>query len=94
MRSCAKELGIYIYPKLRFRNATDGLIPLRKHYPTAMIGSVDEYKWPTNYHWPTDLPDRVDYGSVGDAARLCQEVARRLVMDGIPAGAAAARARA
>jgi hypothetical protein len=89
IKSCAEELGIYIYPNLRFRNATDGLIALRRRYPTAMIGSVDKYKSPTNYHWPTDVPDRVDYGSVADAARLCQEVARRLVMDAAPAEAAA-----
>jgi peptidase M28-like protein len=84
IKGCAKDLGIYIYPNLRLRNATDGLIPLRRRYPTATIGSVDKYKAPTNYHWPTDVPDRVDYGSVGDAARLCQEVARRLVLDGTP----------
>lgn len=85
IKACARDLGIYIYPNLRFRNATDGLIPLRRRYRAAMIGSVDKYKTPTNYHWPTDVPERVDYGSVADAARLCQEVARRLVLDGVPA---------
>ena len=33
---------------------------------------------PTNYHWPTDTPDRVDYGTVADAARLARAVARRI----------------
>jgi hypothetical protein len=88
IKGCAKDLGIYIYPNLRLRNATDGLIALRQRYPTAMLGSVDEYKTPTNYHWPTDVADRVDYRTVADAARLCREVARRLVMDGAPEGSA------
>ena len=41
-------------PNLRLRNATDGLIALRAGYPTVTLGSVDEFKIPTNYHWPTD----------------------------------------
>ena len=35
-----------------------------------MFGSVDDFKLPTNYHWPTDTPDNVDYGTVADCARL------------------------
>ena len=33
-------------PGLRLRNATDGLIPLRAGYPTAVLGSVDQYNLP------------------------------------------------
>ena len=57
-------------PNLRLRNATDGLVALRAGYPTVTFGSVDEFKIPTNYHWPTDTADRVDYGTVSDCARL------------------------
>jgi hypothetical protein len=74
----AGELGIPLMGGLRFRNATDGLIPLKRGYRTAMIGSCDEFKIPPNYHWPTDTPDRVDYGSVADTARLCRHVIERL----------------
>ncbi len=56
----AARLDIELVPDLRFRNATDGVIPLRRGYPTVALGSVDEFKIPTNYHWPTDTADRVD----------------------------------
>jgi len=49
------------------RNATDGLIALRRGYPTVMLGSVNRYKLPDNYHWPTDTADNVDYSTVTDA---------------------------
>jgi hypothetical protein len=43
-----------------------------------MIGSVDEFKVPANYHWPTDVPENVDYGSLADAARLSLRLLERL----------------
>ncbi len=70
----ARELDIELLGNLRLRNATDGLIALRAGYPTITFGSVDEFKIPTNYHWPTDTPDRVDYGTVADMARLAREL--------------------
>jgi hypothetical protein len=78
VKSCAEELGIYIWPNLRFRNATDGVIALKAGYPTVTLASVDEFKAPTHYHWPTDTPGNVHYDSVADAARLCEAVVRKL----------------
>ena len=78
IHAAADELGIRVHRGLRFRNATDGLITLKRGYRTAMLGSADEFKLPTNYHWPTDTPDRVDYDTVADAARLCRRVIERL----------------
>jgi Zn-dependent M28 family amino/carboxypeptidase len=78
IHAAAAELGVAVHRDLRFRNATDGLIALKRGYRTAMIGSVDEYKIPPNYHWPTDTADRVDYRTVADAARLCRRVIERL----------------
>jgi hypothetical protein len=72
----ARELGIELVKGLRLRNATDGLIALRAGYPTVTFGSVDEFKIPTNYHWPTDTADRVDYGTVADCARLVDRLLR------------------
>jgi Zn-dependent M28 family amino/carboxypeptidase len=82
VKSCARELGIYLVPNLRFRNATDGFIALQAGYPSGVIASVDEYKAPTNYHWPTDTPENVRYETVADAARLCDAVVRRLAAAG------------
>jgi hypothetical protein len=75
LKRAAAELGIDYVPNLRFRNATDGLIALKAGYPSAMIGSVDEYKAPTNYHWPTDTAENVDYSTVAEAGRLCLRLA-------------------
>lgn len=78
VRDCADRLGVFLWPGLRFRNATDGLIALRAGYPTVMIGSVDRYRVPTHYHWPTDTPENVSYATVADTARVCHAVIRRL----------------
>lgn len=74
----AAELEIPLVPNLRLRNATDGLIALRAGYPTTTLGSVDDLKIPTNYHWPTDTADNVDYSTVAECARLCRRLVERL----------------
>ena len=78
VKGAASELGIHLLPNLRLRNATDGLVALRAGYPTAALCSVDDLKVPANYHWPTDTPDNVDYGTVSDCARLCRRLLERL----------------
>ena len=75
---CAEELGIFVHRRLRFRNATDGVIALIAGYPAIALGSVDEFKIPTNYHWPTDTAKNVDYGTLEDAARLSWAILNRL----------------
>jgi hypothetical protein len=82
LRSSADEVGVKMLPNLRFRNATDGVIALRAGYPSAMIGSCDEFKLPTDYHWPTDTADRVNYATVADAARVCRRAIERLAASG------------
>jgi hypothetical protein len=78
IHGAAGELGIDVHRGLRFRNATDGLIPLKRGYRSAMLGSVDEFKIPPNYHWPTDTADRVVYRTVADTARLLRRVIERI----------------
>jgi len=74
----AKDLGIWLFPELRLRNATDGLYALKAGYPSACLGSVTDYKTPANYHWPSDTADNVDYETLADSVRLCEGVVRRL----------------
>jgi hypothetical protein len=74
----ADELGIWLFPNLRLRNATDGVYPLNAGYPCVSIASCTELKQPANYHWPTDVSENVDYGSVTDAIRLTEALVRRL----------------
>jgi hypothetical protein len=74
----AEELGIWLFPNLRLRNATDGVYPLNFGYQCASLCSCTELKQPGNYHWPTDTPENVDYGTLADAVRLTEAVVRRL----------------
>jgi hypothetical protein len=74
----AAERGVSLSRGLRLRNATDGLIALKAGYPSVMIGSMNEYRLPANYHWPTDVPDNVVYETVADCVRVCDGVVRRL----------------
>src|SRR4051794_21657914 len=77
--STADELGIEMpFRDLRLRNATDGIFPLAAGYQCVSVASCNEWKNPSNYHWKTDTPDRVDYGTVADAIRLAEAVIRRL----------------
>jgi hypothetical protein len=68
--AAARDAGVHLRRGLHFTFATDALVPLRQGYQVASIGSVNEYMVPSNYHWPTDTADNVDYGSVADAAAL------------------------
>jgi hypothetical protein len=70
MVDAAEEAEVPLRRGLRLTFATDGLIPLRAGYPTVAIGSLNEYLVPSNYHWPTDTADRVEYGTVAGAVRL------------------------
>src|SRR4051794_25386312 len=78
IQSVADELGIFLWRELRTRNASDSLIPLRAGYKCALFVSCDDLKAPTNYHWYSDTPENVSYGTVADMARLSLELARRL----------------
>jgi hypothetical protein len=75
----ADELGIEMpFRKLRLRNATDGIFPLAAGYQCASLASCNQWKNPSNYHWKTDTPEKVDYGTLGDSVRLAEGVIRRL----------------
>ncbi len=76
--STAEELGIDLFPNLRLRNATDGVFPLAAGYQCASVVSCNRWKNPSNYHWKTDVPENVDYGTVAEAIRLSEAVIRRL----------------
>lgn len=74
----ADETGIWLYPGLRLRNATDGVYPLAAGYQCASLCSCTRIKQPANYHWPTDVPENVNYDTLADAIRLIEAVVRRL----------------
>jgi Peptidase family M28 len=76
--STAEELGIELFPNLRLRNATDGIFPLAAGYRCVSVASCNQWKNPSNYHWKTDTPENVDYGTIVDAVRLSEAVIRKL----------------
>ena len=78
VQAAADDLGIFLWRELRTRNASDSLIPLRAGYKAALFCSCDDLKAPTNYHWYSDTPENVNYGTVADLARLSLELTRRL----------------
>jgi hypothetical protein len=75
---CAAAEGVHLRRRLRSRTSTDGVIPMRAGYPTVLLGSIEPWKAPSNYHWPTDTPDRIDHDTVAGAIRLTEAVIRRL----------------
>jgi Peptidase family M28 len=74
----ADELGIELEPNLRNRNACDAVQPLFAGYECAAIVSVTELHQLANYHWPTDVPENVDFRTLRDAIRLSEAAVRRL----------------
>ena len=71
------EAGVNLTRGLRTVAATDALIALRAGYPTCTLGGVDETKFPSNYHWPTDVPDNLDWDSIDGAVEVCLHYVRR-----------------
>jgi hypothetical protein len=65
--AAARDAGVRLRRGMRFTFATDGLVPLRRGYEVASLGSVTEHLVPANYHWPTDTADNVDYATVAAA---------------------------
>ena len=74
----AADAGIALRRGQRARSSTDSVIPARAGYPSACLTSFDQYKRLSNYHWPTDVPENLDYGTVADAVALGDLVIRRL----------------
>ena len=78
MDGLAEELGIWLYPNLRLHNGTDGLEPLAAGYETAALCGCTDLKNPANYHWPSDVAENVELGTLADGIRLIEAAARRL----------------
>jgi hypothetical protein len=68
--------GVELRRGLRTVAATDALIALNAGYPSCTLGGVDETKFPSNYHWPSDTPDNLDWSSVEGAVAVCVQYLR------------------
>ncbi len=72
----ARALGIQLAPPLTVRGATDGFVALAAGIEAAALVSVDESGYPGNYHWPSDVPEALNWKTIDDAARLALGVVR------------------
>jgi Peptidase family M28 len=57
---------------------SDALAGIRAGYPSALVASFNEHKLPANYHWPTDVPDNVDFDTIAGAATVVEGAVRLL----------------
>ena len=64
--------GVELKRGLRTVAATDSLIALNGGYSTCTLGGIDQTKFPSNYHWPSDIPDNLDWSSVEGAVEVCR----------------------
>jgi Zn-dependent M28 family amino/carboxypeptidase len=76
----ASSAGIALERDLRSRASTDSVIPSRAGYPTATVSSITPWRSLANYHWPSDVPENLDFGTVGDAVALAYAVAEALAV--------------
>jgi hypothetical protein len=75
---CAAEVGPPLRRGSRSWTSTDGCVPLAAGYRTATLVSLTPWKAPANYHWPTDVPENVDYSAVERAVAVAERVVRKL----------------
>ncbi len=95
LAAAAAEAGVPVRRGLRTIAATDGLIALRAGYATVTLGGIDPHTmFPSNYHWPTDLPENLHWGSAEAALAVCEALLRApLSRPRDPSPREAARAR-
>jgi hypothetical protein len=79
----AAGAGVPLTRGQRARSSTDSVIPSRAGYPTATLTSFEpDTKLLSNYHLPSDTPENLDFGTVGEALELTDALARRLAASG------------
>jgi hypothetical protein len=74
LAGAARRAGVPIGRGLRTVGASDALIALRGGYPTVTLASVEDTKLPLNYHWPSDVPQALDWETIEDAIAVCMQL--------------------
>ena len=91
--AAAERLEIPLERGFTARSSTDSVIPSRAGYPTTTLVSITDWRAPSNYHLLSDVPENLDYGTVAQATRVVELVARELAARARP-GASSPRAGA
>ncbi len=76
LAGAAAEVGVELVRGLRTVAATDALIALRRGYRAVTLASIDANKFPANYHWPTDTPENLDWGTIERAFAVADRFVR------------------
>ena len=72
----ARRDGIRMRRGMRAATSTDSVIPSRMGIPTACLVSLNRHKGLSNYHSPSDIPENLNYATIGAAADLAEAVVR------------------
>lgn len=73
LAEAASAAGVPLAQDLRTVAATDALVALRRGFVAATLASVDETKFPSNYHWASDTPENVVWETVEAAFTMVQQ---------------------
>jgi peptidase M28-like protein len=76
LAAAAQEVGVELVRGLRTVAATDALVALRRGYRTATLASIDASKFPSNYHWPSDTPENLDWSTIERAFAVVDRFVR------------------
>jgi acetylornithine deacetylase/succinyl-diaminopimelate desuccinylase-like protein len=72
----AQAAGIDLVRGLRTVLATDALVALTRGYAAVTLASIDATKFPSNYHWPSDSPENLDWGTIERAFTITEGFVR------------------
>lgn len=76
LAGAASAAGVELLRGLRTVAASDALIAMRHGYAAAMLASIDATKFPANYHWRTDTPENLDWGTMERAFAVTDQFLR------------------
>src|SRR5271156_5070880 len=76
LAEAADSVGVALVRGLRTVAATDALIALRRGYDAVTLASVDTTKFPSNYHWPSDTPENLDWRTMESAFAVADSFVR------------------
>jgi hypothetical protein len=76
LAEAADAAGVELVRGLRTIAATDALVALRRGYAAATLASIDATKFPANYHWPSDTPENLDWGTMERAFAVADRFLR------------------
>ncbi len=76
LAQAAAAVGVELVRGLRTVAATDALVALRRGYDAVTLASIDASKFPANYHWPSDTPENLDWGTIEQALAVAERFIR------------------